>query len=560
MKFHNNAILLSVASMLLFFLSETKCHAQGMAFSNFPKYEVRAVWLTTIGGLDWPHNYATNQPSIEWQKHELTDLLDRLKEANINTVLLQTRIRGTVIYPSAVEPWDGGFSGKPGVSPNYDPLAFAIEECHKRGMEIQAWIVCIPLGKWDSFGCKTLRSKYPYLAIKDGAEGYMDPENSLTATYIARICKEITEKYDIDGIHLDYIRYPETWKLKIPTFQARGNITRIVKEVHDAVKGVKDWVKISCSPIGKYSDLSRYSSHGWNALNRGCQDAQGWLRDGLMDQLYPMMYFQGNQFYPFAFNWKEKSYGRTIVPGLGIYFLSPSEGNWNIDEIQRQMYVVRSGNMGYAFFRNKFLCDNVKGIFSFTKEEFNKYPALIPPMTWASKKLPTTPKNIKIFKSSKFETVTWSRVDNNKGGILYNVYASRTYPVDVDDVRNLVAQRLRDNQLTLRQSSRELFYAVTSMDRYGNESTAAQLPDKRIIIPSTTFIKNDGKRMTLPEKNSELDADYILIKSLTGTIVATRSYKGTYANIAKIKDGCYTVYSLGKKDITHRLGFLIIKR
>ncbi|MCD8290838.1 MAG: family 10 glycosylhydrolase, partial [Prevotella sp.] len=521
-----------------------------MAFSNFPKYEVRAVWLTTIGGLDWPHNYAQNQTSIDWQKKELTDLLDKLKEANINTVLLQTRIRGTVIYPSNIEPWDGAFSGKPGVSPNYDPLAFAIEECHKRGMEIQAWVVCIPLGKWNSFGCQTLKSKYPYLAVKDSNEGYMNPESPMTATYIAKICKEITEKYDIDGIHLDYIRYPETWKLKIPTYQARENITRIVREVHDAVKGVKNWVKISCSPIGKYNDLSRYSSYGWNAFNRGCQDAQGWLRDGLMDQLYPMMYFKGNQFYPFAFNWKEKSYGRTVVPGLGIYFLSPSEGNWNIDEIQRQMYVARSINMGYAFFRNKFLCDNIKGIYSFTKDVFNKYPALIPPMTWESKNLPASPKSIKVVKSSNFETVFWSNV-SNKGGTLYNVYASTTYPVDVDDVRNLVALRLKDNQLTLRQSSKEIFYAVTSIDRYGNESAPVQLPDKRISLsPSNTFIKNDGKRMTFPEKGSELDADYILIKSLTGTTVATRPYHGSYANISKIPDGCYTVYSLGKKNIS----------
>ncbi|MCD8297254.1 MAG: family 10 glycosylhydrolase [Prevotella sp.] len=560
MKSPYNTILLLATSLLLYFISVSGCHAQGMAFSNFPKYEVRAVWLTTLGGLDWPHSYATNQASIEWQKKELTDLLDKLKAANFNTVLLQTRIRGTVIYPSAIEPWDACFSGKPSVSPNYDPLAFAIEECHKRGMEIQAWIVCMPLGKWNSFGCQALRSKYSYLVTKDGAEGYMNPESPMTATYIAKICKEITEKYDIDGIHLDYIRYPETWKLKIPAYQARENITHIVKEVHDAVKGVKDWVKISCSPIGKYSDLSRYSSHGWNALNKGCQDAQGWLRDGLMDQLYPMMYFKGNQFYPFVFNWKEKSYGRTVVPGLGIYFLSSSEGNWSIDEIERQMYVVRSVNMGYAFFRNKFLCDNVKGIYTFTKEEFNKYPALIPPMSWASNRKPAAPKSIKVVKSSKFETVTWNSVDNNNGGTLYNVYASRTYPVDVDDVRNLVAQRSRTNQLTLRQSSGNIFYAVTAVDRYGNESNAVQLPDKRVITPSNTFIKNDGKRMTLPDKGSELDADLILIKSLTGTTVATRPYKGTYANISKIPDGCYRVYSLGKKNISHRLGFLIIKR
>lgn len=78
---------------------------------------------------------------------------------------------------------------------------------------------------------------------------------------------------------------------------------------------------MSCSPIGKYKDLSRFSSYGWNAYERVCQDAQAWLRDGLMDELFPMMYFRGNQFYPFALDWNEHSYGRIVAPGLGIYFM-----------------------------------------------------------------------------------------------------------------------------------------------------------------------------------------------------------------------------------------------
>ena len=121
-------------------------HATPHSLPHLPKHEVRAVWLTTIGGLDWPHSYAQSARSIEKQKAELVDLLNRLHRANINTVLLQTRIRGTVIYPSVFEPWDGCCSGVPGKSPGYDPLQFAIEECHKRGMELHAWVVTIPLG------------------------------------------------------------------------------------------------------------------------------------------------------------------------------------------------------------------------------------------------------------------------------------------------------------------------------------------------------------------------------------------------------------------------------
>lgn len=109
---------------------------------------------------------------------ELTNILDRLQQAKINTVLIQTRVRGTMIYPSAYEPWDGCLSGFPGRSPGYDALQFAIDECHKRGMELHAWVVTIPVGKWNALGCKTLRQKMPKLIKKIGADGYMDPETA----------------------------------------------------------------------------------------------------------------------------------------------------------------------------------------------------------------------------------------------------------------------------------------------------------------------------------------------------------------------------------------------
>ena len=223
-----------------------------------PKREVRAVWLTTIGGLDWPHNYSQHKLSMEKQKQELRNILNKLQKAGINTVLLQTRIRGTVIYPSDYEPWDGCLSGFPGTSPGYDALQFAIEECHKRGMELHAWVVTIPVGKWNTLGCKRLRQRFPNLIVKIGEDGYMNPEKPQTGDYLSQICREITERYDIDGIHLDYIRYPETWKIKVSGDQGRAYITGIVTKIHDAVKSVKPWVKMSCSPIGKADDLARY--------------------------------------------------------------------------------------------------------------------------------------------------------------------------------------------------------------------------------------------------------------------------------------------------------------
>ena len=185
------------------------------ASAQSPKHEVRAVWLTTLQGLDWPKTTSPAQ-----QQRDLVRILDQYQQANINTVLVQTRVRGTTIYPSAIEPWDPILTGTNGASPGYDPLLFCIEECHKRGMECHAWIVTIPIGKASNYGCQQLRKKYPRRIVRIGEEYYMNPEQPETGDYIAGICREVTRRYDIDGIHLDYIRYPETWKFKYSREQA----------------------------------------------------------------------------------------------------------------------------------------------------------------------------------------------------------------------------------------------------------------------------------------------------------------------------------------------------
>lgn len=529
-----------------------------------PKYEVRAVWLTTIGGIDWPHSYAGSARSIERQKDELRDILDRLQRANINTVLLQTRIRATTIYPSAYEPWDGCLSGKPGKSPGYDALKFAIDECHRRGMELHAWVVAIPVGKWNAAGCVRLRKRHPGLVRKIGDEGYMDPEKPQTAEYLADLCAEITGNYDIDGIHLDYIRYHETWPMKVSRRQGRTNITNIVRAISRRVKSIKPWVKMSCSPIGKYKDLSRFSSYGWNAYERVCQDAQAWLRDGLMDELFPMMYFRGNQFYPFALDWNEHSYGRIVAPGLGIYFMSPREKDWPLSDITREMLTLRHYGMGHAFFRSKFFTDNVKGIYDFTVQSFNQYPALIPPMTWQSSARPSAPSGLsRRTQEDNVELLSWTPVDKDTTRIMYNVYSSREYPVNTDDARNLTVVRLRKSSLIIPHDPTR-HYAVTATDRYGNESTPLQERHTNPDTPETRItdrlLKCDGKTLSLPEKGSVLDAAFVTIETLQGHIVATRLYNGTVADVSSLPEGMYVLRSLGRKGVTHRLGYFVIRR
>ena len=440
---------------------------------DVPLHEVRAVWLTTIGGLDWPHSYAQSGSAITRQQNELRTTLDRLQKAGINLVFIQTRVRATTIFPSNMEPWDGCLSGKPGTSPGYDALEFAINECHKRGMQLHAWVVTIPVGKWNGAGCKHLRQTVPSLLRKIGEDGYMNPELPGTADYLARFCGDLTRRYDIDGIHLDYIRYPETWGKIANRNQGRQYITNIVRAIHSAVKREKKWVMLSCSPIGKYADLPRQWAHGWNARDIVCQDAAQWMQTGLMDGVFPMMYFRNNDFYPFAIDWKERSNGRIVAPGLGIYFLSPKEKNWPLSDISRELHVLRQYGLGHTYFRSKFLTDNTRGIYDFARQ-FDEAPALIPPMTWAWSQAPTAPTRFEVQRDSTQDRLSWSgATDPSRASyLLYNIYASATSPdIDVNEPRNLIATRLMATQLIVPHTKGQtVYYAVCALDRYGNES------------------------------------------------------------------------------------------
>lgn len=458
--------------------------------SEAPKYEVRAVWLTTLWGLDWPKTRATDTETMLTQQQELCQILDKYKECGINTVFLQTRVRGSVIYPSKIEPWDVALTGKFDKDPGYDPLAFAIEECHNRGLELHAWIVTIPSFKIavaKQMGKRCLIKTHPSMLKKLLDTYYLDPGLPETADYIADICREIVRNYDVDGIHFDYIRYPEftnpfpdgaTYKKyggKTPKAEWRQqNITNIARKSYKAVKSIKPWVRMSCAPVGKFQDLSRFSSKGWNALKTVHQDAEGWLREGIMDMLCPMMYFQGDHFFPFAADWQENSNGRTIVPGLGIYFLSPQEKDWNLGVIQRELcYIRQLGIQGQAYFRSQFLTDNHKGIYDYLDKTYYPYPALMPPMTWQDSIPPTAPvvkKRERI--GGTMEKVTWVPQESSSGGCSYAIYASKQLPIDTSRPENLVCvtRKCEYSYNLLTTTLYEYHMCVTAIDRCGNES------------------------------------------------------------------------------------------
>ncbi len=535
-----------------------------------PHREMRAVWLTTIGGRDWPHSYAMSAASVRRQQQEFRDILDRLAAAGINTVLLQSRIRATTLFPSDMEPWDGCTSGQPGQSPGYDPLAFAVEECHKRGMSLHAWVVAIPVGRWNGVGCRNLRRNFPKLLKRIGDEGFMSPEATGTADYLARFCADITRRYDVDGIHLDYIRYPDSWKKIRDRDKARDNITRIVRAVHVSVKREKPWVMVSCSPVGKYADTKRCSSRGWNARDAVCQDAASWLAEGLMDALFPMMYFRDDNFYPFAIDWLERSGGKIVTPGLGIYFLDPKEKDWPLDVITREMHVLRLYGMGVCMFRSKFLTDNVKGLYDYTKASFSLSLSLQPAMTWYDVPRPSAPDSLSVVALGDTALVlSWPSAApsavGRDGGVMYNVYGSATAPVDVRSADNLLMAAYRGNGIEIPQSNAVRHFAVTAVDRYGNESEARQSSDgsggAADYAPSCSMAM---RMLECADGNVFLDGcdvsvgQLVEVHSIVGNALLPRLVKkagGRNAvDIASLPPGHYSLWLVNQKGYRHLIG------
>lgn len=567
--------------LLLLFICLVACAtSRASIIPESPKRETRAVWLTTFNNLDWPKTPATSAAGIAAQKEELCHILDRLKEININTVLLQTRVRGSVIYPSAIEPWDGCLTGTAGCSPGYDPLAFAIEECHKRGMELHAWLVTIPYFKVSSPLRKVQKSvlnAYPGLCIRHNDSWYLDPGKPETADYLAAICKEIAGNYDVDGIHFDYIRYPENASRfnDKATYRKYGhkqdkadwrrdNITRCVRVMYRTIKAVKPWIKVSSSPIGKFSDLGRYSSYGWNAYSAVYQDAQGWLHEGIQDALFPMMYFRGNHFYPFAADWKENDCGKPVVPGLGIYMLSPKEKDWPLEDIVRELHFTRSLQLGgQAYFRYAFLEANPKGLFDYLKQFFYPYPAL-PAACNAYDSIPPSAPGQPQWQSDSQggDVLSWAASTDNVCGndVRYNVYAAKGTPPDISSARHLIATGLKDCRYRVNPvfcQFNEVHFAITATDRFGNESAPSRLPAASTSATPDTdgrFLRHDNTRLSVPDA----DGPFLAIVDVFGRIVQTAPYSPEI-NINRLPPGLYQLRTLKAKGRSETLGFFMMQ-
>jgi len=464
-------------NILLCFILST-C-ATSLWASNPPATEVRAVWLTTNYGLDWP----TNRTSHEAQKRELIQILDNLQKHHFNTVMFQVRSRGEVMYPSSLEPLSSLIIPAGPGQPLFDPLAFAVEECHKRGMEIHAWMVTYPLGgerHVRSLGERSVTRKQPTLAKRFRGEWFLDPGNPRTDDYLISLVMEVVENYDVDGIHFDYIRYPDNrgrfpddgmyrlhGKGKTRAQWRRDNITRFVIKVYDRVKEAKPWVQVSSAPLGRYRALNGVGG-GWTALETVYQDAGHWMRLGKHDALYPMMYYKDQLFYPFVDDWVAQGNRRIVVPGLGVYQMI--ELGWSLQDLLNQVDHTRVHEVnGQAYFRAENVLSNTKGILN-ELEHYYRHPAKLPAMNWLSDTIPEIPNDLRAERNEEgvFE-LSW---EDNAQRVTYNVYRSETDSLGTDDAKKLLVTGLRQSvySLVVPDDDKAYYYYITTSDSYHKES------------------------------------------------------------------------------------------
>lgn len=339
--------------------------------------ETRAVWFSTVWGLDFPTRPATTTATITRQQNELIRKLDSLQQLNINLIFFQTRLRADMAYRSELEPWHYVFGGKTGADPGYDLLQFAIEACHERGMEFHAWMVCMPIGSIKGERDKgelALSRRRPELCLLHDKEWYLNPAEPQTAHYLADLAEEITKRYPIDGIHLDYIRYPDHVK-GYPDGEIfrksgasnlgvwrRENINRIVGTIHDRVKATDPKVLVSCAVIGRYSS-GGLMRPGWRAYDDVFQDAVKWIKEEKCDFVVPMLYYNSDRFLQNLEDWTANIPAERVVAGLYTSMLDPKEKNWEQQHITAQIEQSAALKIaGVAHFRAKPLFENEKGI------------------------------------------------------------------------------------------------------------------------------------------------------------------------------------------------------
>ena len=310
--------------LLLVAFANVVLHAQ------LPKREMRATWLATVWALDWPAgtvpangSESQRQSAIDSQKNGLISILNKLQEANVNAVFFQVRPMADALYRSSYEPWSQYVSSARGADPGYDPLEFAIEEAHKRGMELHAWIN--PYRYSTSSGSHgNLSTDYPsthpeWLIDYGDHVKILNPGVPEVVQRIVDIVEEIVTNYNVDGIAFDdyfYVNGKTVNDMDQAQFDAynpdnlsradwrRQNCDKMIADVYSRIQGLKPYVTFGVSPAGVAASSSAVAdkygvppSPGSDWQYNGIySDPLAWLSEGSVDYISPQIYWTGSTY------------------------------------------------------------------------------------------------------------------------------------------------------------------------------------------------------------------------------------------------------------------------
>ena len=465
-----------------------------------PKREFRGAWIQCV-------NNQWNGVGRDRMQQTLTYQLDELQRSGINAILFQVRAEGDALYESAYEPWSRYLTGRQGLAPEpyWDPLQWMVDECHKRNMELHAWINPF---RAKTKGTPALTSAY-YLEHPDRFFSYdglllFDPAIPENRTYICSIAADIVRRYDVDGLHIDDYFYPyPVAGVRIPDDASyrlygggmevgdwrRRNVDLFMQELSATIHREKPWVKFGVSPFGIYrnqkSDPNGSKTSGLQNYDDLYADVLTWVQNGWVDYNIPQIYWQAGHptadYVELACWWNANAGGRNLYIGQDVertLKYTDTRDNGQTDQtrqkydLQRQLTNVQGSCQWYA----KAAVDNADYA-RILRTEYHKTPALQPRYPWLDSKAPARVRKVKVVWTIDGPVLFWTAPrakDAMQLARQYVVYAfAPGERVNLDNPEKIVAIT-RDTFVRLNYTGGQTkwTFVVTAVDRTGNESKA----------------------------------------------------------------------------------------
>ena len=380
--------------------------------------EMRGVWVATVANIDWP---SRSTLTADQQRAELVDILDRAAATGLNAVIFHIRPAGDALYSSALEPWGAMLTGTQGGDPGYDPLAFAIEQAHARGLELHAWIN--PFRAGNTRDTLLLAPTHAFNTQRDklviyGTQVWFDPGEPAVHDHAIRVVRDIVSRYDIDAIHADDYFYPyqqfvngalvpfpddgsyarsgstltrDDWR--------RDNVNRFVERMYREVHEVDPTVDVGISPFGIWRPGNPAGVVGLDAYATIYADARKWLQEGWVDYMAPQLYWaigSSGQSFPALLDWwfAQNTRGRNVWPGLATYKVSDGTASaFSTSEIPAQIELTRERTQGtgHLLYNGTTTLKSRGGALAASIKPLYPRPALIPGSPWLDASVPPAP-------------------------------------------------------------------------------------------------------------------------------------------------------------------------